>query len=134
MRIDNISGGTLSGVTVTVDMGGSRFALWGTNSIAAGKQLILAQTGYENFDGSDTSPAGCFGCDPKLCTTQVSNSVPVIHVTIGGVTTDYFDTGQILNTRGVDSAGCPPTNDRNDETIDWLPVGAQAPPSDAPSV
>src|SRR2546425_697208 len=30
--------------------------------------------------------------------------------------------------------GRRPTQDRNDETIGWLPVGAQAPPSDAPPV
>jgi hypothetical protein len=45
LRIDNLSGGTLSGVVVTADMGTSHFALWGANTIPAGSSLILAQTG-----------------------------------------------------------------------------------------
>jgi PKD repeat protein len=135
LRIDNTSASPLTGVTVSVDMGGQHFALWGTNTIPAAQSLILTQTAFANFDGSDTNPAGCFGCDPTLCMSQVSNVIPVIHVTIGGVTTDYFDTGQVVNTGGVDSAGCPPTGNRNDETIGWLPVGSSGRPSDvAPTV
>src|SRR5207247_2119708 len=71
LRIDNLSGQTLSGVVVQVDIGSNHFALWGTNSIPAGYSLILAQTSIENFDGSDTNPAGCYGCSSKDCINKV---------------------------------------------------------------
>jgi hypothetical protein len=129
IRIDNLTSGTISGVTVTCDIGSKQFALWGTTSIPAGKILILAQTGFENFDGSDTNPAGCYSCPASDCTTKKTSTVPVIHLTIGSTRTDYFDTGQVLNTNGVDAAGCPYTGTRNDESENWvqiLPSGATA--------
>jgi len=103
-------------------MGSKSFALWGTNTIPAGKTLILAQTGFENFDGSDTSPAGCYGCNPNLCLTAVSSTRPVVQVTFGGKTTSYVDEEQVLNTKGVDGAGCPYTGSRNDESHAWLRI------------
>jgi hypothetical protein len=117
VRVDNLSGGSMS-ITVTVDIGGSNFALWGTSSVPAGGTLIVAQMGYGNFDGSDTNPAGCYGCGPQTC-SNVMATIPVVHVTINGKTTDYFDKGQVLNTHGVDSAGCPYDGNRNDESIPW---------------
>jgi PKD repeat protein len=138
LRIDNLTGGSLSGVVVTADMGTSHFALWGTKTIPAGSSLILAQTGIENFDGSDTNPAGCYGCDTTLCHTRVVSTVPVVHVTIGGVTTHYYDTGQILNTHGADFAGCPVPagpfpQTRNDESAPWQRIfQSTTPPTAAP--
>ena len=122
LRIDNLSGQTLSGVVVKVDIGSKLYALWGTNSIPAGYRLILAQTSFENFDGSDTNPAGCYGCSSKDCINKVMSTIPVVHVTIGGITTDYIDPGQILNTHGVDAAGCPYTGTRNDESQAWQQI------------
>ncbi len=119
IRIDNLTSSSISGVSVTVTMGSKSFALWGTNSIPAGKSLILAQTGFENFDGSDTSPAGCYGCNPNLCLTAVSSARPSVRVTIDGKSTYYVDSDQILNTKGVDGAGCPYTGSRNDESYAW---------------
>jgi PKD repeat protein len=127
IRVDNLTGGALSGVVVTADLGSNHFALWGTNSIPAGYHLILAQTAYQNFDGSDTNPAGCYGCDPNLCLTERSSDVPVVHVTVNSTTKDYFDTGQVMNTGGYDGAGCPyvggslPTT-RYDESHAWAQV------------
>jgi len=121
LRLDNQTNSSLTAL-VTVDIGSHHYALWGSRTIPAGQKLILAQTAFENFDGSDTNPAGCYGCDPTLCLTQVQSTVPVVHVTIGGVTTDYYDPGQILNTHGVDAAGCPPTSGRNDESHNWVQV------------
>ncbi len=119
IRIDNLGSSTLSGVAVTVTIGSRKFALWSATSIDPGRTLILAQTAFENFDGSDTSPAGCYGCDPKLCVSEVSSTQPVVHVTVNGKLTDYTDSGQTLNTQGVDGAGCPATGTRNDESRAW---------------
>jgi PKD repeat protein len=122
VRVDNLSGSSLSGVSVTVDMGSSHFALWGTYTIPAGQRLIFAQTGVENFDGSDTNVAGCYYCSPTDCNTKVSSAVPVVHVKIGTKTTDYVDPGQVLNTHGVDAAGCPYTGTRKDESSQWVQI------------
>jgi hypothetical protein len=126
VRVDNLTGATLSSVGVTVDIGSKTFALWTAQSVPAGASLIVAQTGLENFDGSDRNAAGCFGCDPSLCLTNVFSTVfPVVHVTVNGVTTNYKDSTQILNTRGVDSAGCPDTGGtRNDESEVWGPISS----------
>ncbi len=125
LRIDNLTGGSLS-ISVTVDIGSHHYALWGTRTVPAGSKLILAQTGFENFDGSDTNPAGCVGCNPKECSTLVTSTVPVAHVTIGGKTTNYYDTGQYMNTHGVDQAGCPYTGTRNDESHNWVQISTSA--------
>lgn len=122
LRLDNLTGQTLSGVVVTVDIGSRHYALWGTQSIPAGGKLILAQTAFENFDGSDTNPAGCYSCSPEDCLNRVQSTVPVVHVTIGSTATRYYDNEQVLNTRGVDGAGCPYTGTRNDESHAWQRV------------
>ena len=122
IRIDNTSGGALSSVAITVDMGTHHFALWSSHTIPAGQRIIFAQTAIENFDGSDTNTAGCFNCSPADCGTKVSNTVPVVHVTVGSKTIDYLDPGQILNTHGVDQAGCPYTGTRNEESSNWVQI------------
>lgn len=45
-----------------------------------------------------------------------------VHVTIAGATTDFYDSGQVLNTHGVDAAGCPYTGTRNDESEPWQQI------------
>jgi len=127
LRIDNNGSSSLSGVVVTCDIGSNHYALWGSRSIPAGSKLLLAQTAFQNFDGSDTSPAGCYGCDPKLCLTEVVSTIPVIHVTINGVTTNYYDNTQVLNTGGADLAGCPDTGGtRNDESTPWTQISTSS--------
>jgi hypothetical protein len=124
VRVHNNTGSPISGVSVTVDVGGSVFNLapWNNNTIPAGGDLVVAQTANGNFDGSDTNSVGCFGCDPALCISPGPDStIPVVHVQIGGQVWDYQDTGQVINTKGWDSAGCPdPGNgNRSDESQPW---------------
>jgi len=124
LRVDNLTVADLTNVVVTCDIGSNHYALWGTRTIPANGKLILAQTAFQNFDGSDTSPAGCYGCDPKLCLTKVVSTIPVIHVAVGGTTTNYYDNTQVLNTKGADGAGCPDTGGtRNDESQPWKQIG-----------
>ena len=137
LRIDNLTAVAQS-VVVTVDIGTHHYALWGTQSLPAGNHLVLAQTAFENFDGSDLNPAGCYGCDPAQCTALYNATIPVVHVTVGGVTTDYYDNGQFLNTHGVDAAGCPYVGGplpqtRYDESEAWQQIypKGQAPPTRA---
>ena len=124
LRVDNLTGADLTNVVVTCDIGSNHYALWGTRTIPANGKLIMAQTAFQNFDGSDTSPAGCYGCDPKLCLTKVVSTIPVIHVAVGGTTTNYYDNTQVINTKGADGAGCPDTGGtRNDESQPWKQIG-----------
>ncbi|HTH07689.1 MAG TPA: PKD domain-containing protein, partial [Ilumatobacteraceae bacterium] len=125
LRVDNLTGADMS-VVVSCHIGSKSYDLWGTRTIPANGKLILAQTGFQNFDGSDTSPAGCYGCDPSLCLTKVVSTIPVIHVTVAGVLTNYYDNTQVLNTKGADGAGCPYTGGRNDESQQWKQIGTTA--------
>jgi len=122
VRVDNLTNAPIK-VVVTVIIGSDRFQLWGKQTIAVGDSLIVAQMGEATLDGSDTNPAGCFDCDPNLCQTEVSSTIPVVKVRIAGVVIKFRDTRQILNTHGVDSAGCPYTGERNDESEAWQLLG-----------
>ena len=122
LRLDNLTWQDITDVVVSVDIGIVHFALWGPQTIPAHGSLIFAQTSFENFDGSDTNAAGCVTCDPSLCLTQVSSAVPVITVKVGTTTTRYYDHDQVLNTGGVDAAGCPYTGARDDESHPWVMV------------
>ena len=127
LMLENLIDGELESVVVTVDIGAEHYALWGTREIPGHGKLILAQTAFENFDGSDTNEAGCYSCSPSYCTSRVNKTVPLITVRVGSSTLHFYDKSQVLNTRGVDAAGCPYTGSRNDESQDWrqvLPAGA----------
>ena len=137
VRVDNLTTASMS-VTVTVDVGTHHFSLWGAQAIPAGNHLVLTQTAFENFDGSDLNAAGCYGCDPAQCTTLYNSTIPVVHVTLNGATTNYIDSGQLLNTHGVDAAGCPYVGGplpqtRYDESEAWQPIypAGGAPPTRA---
>jgi hypothetical protein len=119
VRLKNRTGRRIDNVVVRVRIGSDVFALWGARSIPGHASLILAQTAKENFDGSDTNRAGCVNCDPSLCRTARSSTIPVVRVRRGGSTARFRDKRQILNTGGVDAAGCPYTGTRNDESHDW---------------
>jgi hypothetical protein len=123
VRIDNLSDVTLVNIKVKVIIGSEHFHLWKERDIPIGASLIIAQKGEGTFDGSDTNTAGCFDCDPSLCETDISPTIPVVRVTIDGVAVKFPDEDQILNTHGVDSAGCPYTGTRNDESESWQQIG-----------
>jgi len=96
VRLVNLTASPITVGDVAVDIGPYHFDLWGSNlTLPASGNLVLAQTAQYNFDGSD-SPVSC---------TQ-SGYIPVIHVTINGNAMDYRDTGQVLNTGGIDAANC----------------------------
>ncbi|HWE10027.1 MAG TPA: Ig-like domain-containing protein [Solirubrobacteraceae bacterium] len=116
-----------------------------TVSLAPGQQLILTQTktttsttpggctsnvssgapGNGIPDGSDIGPNG--KNYDHVCT--LSGLIPQVDLTLNGSATPatFADSGQVLNTRGWDSAYCPspgPGGAAKNESIPWTPIGS----------
>lgn len=100
IRIDNATNGPLTVNNVAVAIGPTNYTAASVGwtfpvTIPVGDTLIL--TGG-NFDTSDQN--GVYNCTPD-------GYLPKVIVTLGTITTTYTDTGQVLNTKGFDLAGCP---------------------------
>jgi YD repeat-containing protein len=121
IRIDNPTSNSLNIQQVTVTVGsGCTFALWPSNmTLPAGQTMILTQEGSGASSGCaqgnlfDTSDAPAISCTPD-------GIIPVAQITINGIVTTYSDTRQVLNTGGVDLAGCPAGSN---ESHQWQLVG-----------
>jgi RHS repeat-associated protein/uncharacterized repeat protein (TIGR01451 family) len=115
IRLDNLSSAPLTIDKVTVDLGrpGPFFDIWQHGiTIPAQSSLILTQDAGENFDTSDFPIVGCGqALDPH------ETRIPKVSVTIAGTTTDFLDTGHILDTGGFDLA-C-----RGNESLQWRAIG-----------
>jgi hypothetical protein len=146
IEIDNTTGGKVTVNAVTVDIGtgdlapgpgvaAQHFDLWSTVNasgltlpltLKAGQTLVLAQDGLSgdpfNFDTSDVLGEACH---PN------SGAVPVIHVVVDGVDTDYDDSHQIINSDGADEGSCPgDVSEQHPFTV--LQPGSGGQPASAP--
>jgi len=130
IEVTNNTAGTLTLNAVTVDFGGgsrpSHFDLWSGSgklpqTVPVGGHVVMTAPADISFDTSDL-----FGeaCNPN------SGVVPVVHVTVNGVTTDYLDSHQILNSDGTDLSSCPLSVSEASPFVTLVP-GAQP---DAPPV
>jgi RHS repeat-associated protein len=109
IRFDNSGTDPITFDQVTVDIGPFHYDIWPRNVVLPpGQILILTGTAGDNFDTSDT---------PITCSP--TGYVPAIHITVGGVVTTFKDTGQILNTGGIDAAVCGLGN----ESHAWTRIG-----------
>lgn len=131
LRLDNPGSTDITGVQVVATIGGRTYALWGSNlTVKAHGLLILTETGSQNstnFDGSDYPPNAYNGGNVASCVN--SGAIPAVNITIGGVTTKYVDSGQVLNGGGVDSGHCRNgtfVSGRMDESHPWLQIGPSA--------
>jgi hypothetical protein len=90
-------------------------------TVPAGETVILTQTGGKspcgvgnyNFNTSDTNTSS------TKCTKD-DGAIPVFHVNVNGQALTYRDTGQILNTGGMDPGD--PSCGSHDETEAWAPI------------
>lgn len=125
---------TASAVTVNsvvLHMSTCTYDLWPHDvTLPAGAQLIVTQTlsGSDNGCTSngrmDTSDVGPNGVGWSGMCTQ-SGVIPVVDVTINGTTSSFQDTGQVLNTGGVDAALCPHSGQpAGNESTQWTPIGS----------
>jgi PEP-CTERM motif len=119
IRIINNGAATVSVSAVSVNVGGVVTAIWnngGAFTIAPGESAILAQTSNsQNFDSSD-QPNGPFSC----CVND--GVIPVVTITADSVTKMFSDTGQVLNTSGVDFA-CETLDCSTNESFGWRDIG-----------
>ena len=101
----------------TAGSGGGMYNLWGSNrTVAAGGSLIVTMTSGFNFDTSEVMGFGCFDPLPVW---------PIVHVTVGGVTTDYHDTQRIITSGGHDAASS--CDDRRlSSDINWKRINGAA--------
>ncbi|MGZ4442053.1 MAG: fibronectin type III domain-containing protein [Nocardioidaceae bacterium] len=131
VRLVNPGGTDITGVHVVVLIGSKTYNLWGSSlTVKANGTLVLTETGAqnsENFDGSDYPPNAYNGGNTASCAN--SGAIPLVRVTVGGTTTDYRDTGQVLNGGGVDSGHCLNgkfVSGRMDESHPWVQIGSSA--------
>ena len=143
IRVANATGVTETVDFVTLEIGGCTFDLW-THGLAlpTGGQLILTQTlpgagngctpgtitGPSNMDTSDIGPNGA-GWAGNCGNSGV---IPQVTVSVNGTATTYADTGQVLNTSGVDAASCArPGFPAGNETTQWVSIGQPPCPTGA---
>src|SRR2546429_959294 len=132
VRIVNNTGGTLTMNAVVVRMDTCTFNLWPSNiALPLGGELIVTATANGagegcttdgHFDTSDIGPNST-SWEGK-CTN--SNIIPQIDVTVNGVTTTFPDTGQVLNTGGIDKTTRPPGPNQPPQ---WTATGRAAGPN-----
>lgn len=132
VRIVNNTAGPITVNAVAVHVSSCTYALWSSSlpvTLGLGGQVILAQTASGAADGctsdghmdtSDVGPGGesyAGNCTPD-------GIIPTVDVTVDGVMTTYSDTGQVINTGGVDAFSCTPPPGPNDESTPWTSIGS----------
>jgi len=126
VRVVNTTPVTVHVDYVKVHMDNCTYDIWQHNvALAPNQSYVVTQT-INSFssgcttDGSfDTSDIGPNGANWSGNCNQ-SGVIPVVDVSIDGVPSSFRDTGQILNTRGVDGASCGMGN----ESEPWSLVGS----------
>jgi hypothetical protein len=102
---------SVGGVNVDLQRPGPTFGLWGTFSIPAHGTAILTQSVAYDFDTSEYAITACG------VAAAPTDRPPKVSVTIAGVTTDYIDSGHVLDTSGYDKA-C-----QSNESTQWTTIG-----------
>jgi hypothetical protein len=126
VRIANNTGFAVTVDAIKVHVDTCVYTGWGPATLAPGADLIVTQLLSGAVDGCsgpspahmDTSDVGPGGI-PYSGNCAPDGIVPSVDVTINGQLTNYPDTGQVLNTGGVDAAICGFPN----ESIQWTVVG-----------
>ena len=120
VRFDNVTNApvTIDKVTVDIPRPGTtpfHYDQWPSAIVVQpGQTLILTENaGFASFDSSDI--------DSGPCGVVQKNLAPSINVTIGGTTSTYLDTGEVLNTGGFDLACI------GNESQPWVRVGTNGP-------
>ncbi len=126
IRLVNKGSGPLRLKSVVVKLSTCTFDSWPHNlKIAPGKQIILSNEGHHGahgcpnggFDTSDVGPNGRrWNGD-----CHQSGVIPRVAITTASGTKLYRDTGQVLNTGGIDKSSCPKGSN---ESVPWTLIGS----------
>jgi fibronectin-binding autotransporter adhesin len=103
----------IDGVNVDLQRPGPTFNVWGTFSIPAHGTTILTQSTQYDFDTSEAPALTACGV-----AAPATLDPPKVTVTIAGASTDFIDSGHVLDTSGYDKA-CV-----GNESTQWTPVGS----------
>lgn len=119
---------TVDAVALHIDT--CTYSGWPAAALAPGADLIVAQLGSGAADGcTGPTPATMDTSDIGPANSGYSGNCtpdgiqPVVDVTIDGNTTSYTESGQVLNTGGIDAASCPSGAPTQNESIQWTPIG-----------
>jgi hypothetical protein len=127
VRVVNNTGSAVTVDAIKVHVDTCTYGGWPSAILAPGADLIVTELptgtkvgcpGPVHMDTSDVGPGGrdwSLVCTPD---TSVPPVVPMVDVTINGQTTTYNDSGQVLNTGGIDGA-CG----GNNESTQWTAIG-----------
>src|SRR5438876_407308 len=127
VQVLNNTGSTVTVNAITVHIDSCAYTGWLPTVLAPGAGLIVTQLASGVTSGCtgpipnqmDTSDIGKGGASNTGNCSQ-DDIIPAVEVTINGTTTSYNDTGQVLNTGGIDLAECP--HGTNDST-QWTTIG-----------
>jgi hypothetical protein len=118
VRIVNNSGAPVTVNAVAVRVGSCTFTGWPSAVLVNGADLIVTQM-------APTPAEGCYGpaqldsSDIETLPNCTPNGLlPTVALTINGTTTTYTDSGQVLNTGGIDAGVC-----LGNESIQWTAIG-----------
>ena len=118
VRIVNSTGSLVTVNAVAVHVGSCTFSGWPSTPLPAGSELIVTQTAIIAAEGC-LGPAQLDSSDVDLLPSCVPNGiVPAVDVTVNGTTTTYIDSGQVLNTGGLDGGACS-----GNESTQWTTIG-----------
>ena len=134
VRVENGTDASQTITDVKVNVDTCAFDLWSFPvTLAPGHDLIVTQTadgasdacpGDGTMDTSDVGPGGV-AWDDGNCNPD--GILPTVDVTVAGVgTTTSTDSGQVLNTGGVDGFYCSTVS--SNESQSWTPIGHPPPP------
>ena len=115
--------------SVVVKLSTCSFDMWPHGTVLQpGQQFIVTQTASGAADGCDNA-AGFFDTSDIGPNGQgwsghcnQSGVIPEVDATIDGVLNTFTDSGQVLNTGGVDKASCPAGSN---ESTQWTLIGSQ---------
>jgi hypothetical protein len=123
VRVVNNSSAAITVNSVAVHLDTCTFTGWPSAILAPGADLVLTQLASQEADGCtpgaasmDTSDLGAGGASYGGCTSN--GIIPVVELTVNGLTSSYADSGQVLNTGGVDWGICS-----GNESTQWTVIG-----------
>jgi hypothetical protein len=134
VRLVNNSASAVTVNSLVVKMSTCTMDFWPHNVVVpVGGQIVVADTGTTTVPPGcpatsppgfqfDTSDIGPNGADWSFNCTQ-SGIIPQVTATIDGVGTTADDTGQVLNTGGVDKAFCAVPGQQVNESTQWTKIG-----------